>query len=144
MKIIILLVLISFPFSSFSSGRDSLGVFYTPRKVTVFAGEINGPKRLNLLMDSAGADTRLHILSNDKSFEIKCVRKDQAASCNFVFLKSSFVKISPKKVEMKLPLKELSLELHDKFEINFESSNGDTFSMEAKDVILIVKASKKD
>lgn len=123
--------------------RDSLGVFYSPAKVTVLTGELAyRSDRIWRLMDSMSEGEHFLYTSEKSDVEMKCFRNERSASCTLTFLPSEHVKISPRQVQAKLPLSSFKARFNP-HQMNFESANGDRFELKIDQDFFEVKASKK-
>lgn len=126
------------------AASDSVGVFYTSKKVVVLVNERGEEADLQNLIRrlGAGKDT-FQALSQDKTIKLVCGRNTEAATCTFSFFPGENVKIDNRTVEARTTLKDLDLDLVDDITVNYESSMGDKFTLEVVNGDINFYGSKK-
>lgn len=110
-----------------SAAQDSVAVFFNFQKTVVLVNE-EGANRLHAFMDQMGVKGELHHSSEDQSLKIDCGRTVATASCTFRLLPSPTVQFGHKIVTA-----EVAVDVTGTFETSFESSRGDTFTLEIVD-----------
>ncbi|MBC7713761.1 MAG: hypothetical protein H7177_10510 [Rhizobacter sp.] len=140
----ILLIITTLIFSTQAMATsDSVAVFHRPEKVTVLINERGESSRLQDMMSNFNADKYIHTITADQKVMITCGRNIEAASCTFTFYQSPEVVIAERSMTAQASLADLEMESTQNFEINFESSMNDKFSLEVKDGNIFFKSSKK-
>ena len=109
---------------------DSVAVFLRPTKVIVLINERGSQARLQNFMSLLQAQTDFEYLSDDSSLKISCGRNETAATCTFRFLPGPLNQISSKSIETTIGSDKLNLPADQNFQMLFNNSNGDRFSLE--------------
>ena len=142
MKILLLLTLTIFISSTAMAARDSVAVFHRPEKVIILINERGETGRLHDMMNSFNVEDSFVVQDADESIKIQCNRMTDAASCTFRFFPATRIQIQGKTLKAYSSLKNLNLE-SDNFEMSFESSREDKFSLKILDGNINFFASKK-
>ncbi|WP_373999145.1 hypothetical protein [Bdellovibrio bacteriovorus] len=135
-----LVILLSLITANAFAAADSVGVFHRPDKVVILVNEHGSQGRLQGFMDAVQAQDQLVWLSQDESIKIQCGRNATDASCTFRFFPSDSVSVESRSVNAFSEGKNLA-KAH--YEMHFESSNGDKFTLKVEEKGLSFWGSKK-
>lgn len=125
------------------AASDSVAFFFTPQKAVVLINESSGAPRLQAFMSALQAEARLEAQSQDASVRVTCNRTADQASCTFGFAPGAFTQFGNKTLDASLALKDLNLPEAGDFEMTFESSREDRFTLKIEGGQLVLKASKR-
>ena len=142
MKTLLILTLVTFISSTAMAASDSVAVFHRPEKVVILINERGETGRLHDMMNSFNVEDSFVTQNADESIKIQCKRMTDAASCTFRFFPATGIQIQAKTLKGETALTNLNLESDD-FEMSFESSREDKFSLKILDGNIIFSASKK-
>ncbi|KYG62690.1 hypothetical protein AZI87_15495 [Bdellovibrio bacteriovorus] len=135
-----LFLLLSLMATNAFAAADSVGVFHRPEKVVVLVNEHGSQGRLQGFMDALQAQDQLLWLSQDESIKIQCGRNATDASCTFRFFPSDSVSVESRSVNAFTEGKSLA---KNPYEMHFESSNGDKFTLKVEEQGISFWGSKK-
>ncbi|WP_413569756.1 hypothetical protein ACLWBD_04705 [Bdellovibrio sp. HCB117] len=135
-----LVILLSLITVNAFAAADSVGVFHRPEKVIILVNEHGSHGRLQGFMEAIQAQDQLVWLSEDESIKIQCGRNSTDASCTFRFFPSDSVSVESRSVNAFSEGKGLA---KTPYEMHFESSNGDKFTLKVEEKGLSFWGSKK-
>lgn len=142
MKTLLTLTLAILISSTAMAASDSVAVFHRPEKVVILINERGETGRLHDVMSCFYVEDSFVTQNVDESIKIQCKRMTDAVSCSFRFFPATGIQIQDKTLKAQSSLKNLDLE-SDNFEMSFESSREDRFSLKVLDGNIIFFAAKK-
>lgn len=138
-----LLLIVTLGFAIRVQASDSVAVFHRPQKVVVLINERGASGRIQEMMNVLGVSEFFEIKSPDESVTGGCKRNETVATCTITFLPSEKVLIEPKKMQSTWSYEELKVSPRIDFEIAFESSQGDKFTLIMSKQTVQLSASKR-